>query len=125
MATMHTWDLWYPDAASQGLSFARAHIDPTATLLVHALPASIRVEVRDERGTPIATGDGLARTLDSPMARLTVNTGAVTREETWPTDADLGSIVILPGGEAGKLRAWWHAPDHSQWRWSVEFYNHR
>lgn len=91
---------------------------------MHALPERIRVEVR-AGGGPIATGDGLGRTLDSPIARLTVRDGAVAREDIWPTEADLGSVVILPGGEAGTLRAWWHAPDHSEWRWSVEFYNHR
>jgi hypothetical protein len=31
--------------------------------------------------------------------------------------------VILPGGEAGILKAWWHAPDKQQWRWNIEFYN--
>jgi hypothetical protein len=25
----------------------------------------------------------------------------------------------------GHLRSWWNAPDHDEWRWSVEFYNHR
>lgn len=122
---MHTWDLWYPEAASQGLSFARAKIDPAEHVFVHALPASVRVEVRDEQGALIAAGDGLARTQESPMAWLVLAGGSVTREDTWPAEGDLGSVVILPGGEAGVLRAWWNAPDHSEWRWSVEFYNHR
>ena len=43
----------------------------------------------------------------------------------WPTDADLGRVVILPGGEAGILVSWWHADDHSEWRWRVEFFNRR
>lgn len=29
-------------------------------------------------------------------------------------------LVILPGGEAGILTAWWHAPDHSEWRWQLK-----
>ena len=37
---------------------------------------------------------------------------------------DLGRLVILPGGEAGILKSWWHADDHSEWRWQLEFYNH-
>jgi hypothetical protein len=49
----------------------------------------------------------------------------VIREDRWPTDADLGAIVILPGGEAGVLTAWWNADDGSAWRWSVEFSNRR
>jgi hypothetical protein len=32
-------------------------------------------------------------------------------------------LVILPGGEAGILTSWWHAPDHSQWRWQLELSN--
>jgi hypothetical protein len=31
--------------------------------------------------------------------------------------------VILPGGEAGILTAWWHADDRRSWRWSVELSN--
>jgi hypothetical protein len=33
--------------------------------------------------------------------------------------------VVLPGGEAGVLTAWWNAEDGSAWRWSVEFSNRR
>jgi hypothetical protein len=49
----------------------------------------------------------------------------VQREDIWPRPTDLGSIVLLPGGEAGVLKAWWHADDHSEWRWQVEFYNRK
>jgi len=31
--------------------------------------------------------------------------------------------VILPGGEAGILKAWWNADDRKEWRWQIEFYN--
>jgi hypothetical protein len=59
------------------------------------------------------------------MTRLWIEGGTVRREDRWPTDADLGAPVILPGGEVGTLIAWWHAEDGSEWRWAVEFYNHR
>jgi len=36
-----------------------------------------------------------------------------------------GAAIILPGGEVGILRSWWNAADGSEWRWQVEFYNHR
>ncbi len=49
------WDLWYPHSASTGLSFARARLDATDQVLVHAAPDSLSVTVRDDRG------DGLAR----------------------------------------------------------------
>ena len=59
------------------------------------------------------------------MTRFTFDGDAVAREDRWPTDGDLGAVVILPGGEAGILTAWWNADDGSAWRWSVEFSNRR
>jgi hypothetical protein len=49
----------------------------------------------------------------------------ITREDFWPTQSDVGQLVILPGGEVGQLIRWWNAEDGSEWRWQVEFYNHR
>jgi hypothetical protein len=125
MAEHEIWDLWYPNAASRGLSFARGRLDPTDVLLVHAPPDTLRVEVLTDSGTRLAFGDQLRRTADRPMARLTRSGSNVTREDIWPEEADLGRPVILPGGEVGLLRSWWHASDGSAWRWTVEFYNHR
>jgi hypothetical protein len=34
-------------------------------------------------------------------------------------------MVILPGGEVGELLKSWNAKDGSEWRWQIEFYNHR
>ena len=33
---LETWDLWFPGAAATGLSFARARMDPSDMVLVHA-----------------------------------------------------------------------------------------
>jgi hypothetical protein len=33
--------------------------------------------------------------------------------------------VIVVGGEVGILQSWWNDPQHQEWRWSLEFYNHR
>jgi len=123
LTQIEIWDLWYPSAAAQGLPFARGRLDATAVLLVHAAPDTLRVEVRDESGRPIASGDQLARTAERPMTRLTRAGTHITRLDLWPDDTDLGRPVILPGGEVGILKAWWHAPDGSAWRWQVEFYN--
>jgi hypothetical protein len=60
-----------------------------------------------------------------PMTRLTRVGEKILREDVWLDDTAIGKPVILPGGEAGILKSWWHAPDHSEWRWTVEFYNHR
>jgi hypothetical protein len=73
----------------------------------------------------MAEGKGLRRTADRPMARLTVRERRITREDHWPADVDIGRPVILPGGEVGILLAWWNAADDTEWRWQVEFYNHR
>jgi hypothetical protein len=51
--------------------------------------------------------------------------GRIERENVWPTDADIGGLVILPGGEIGELLSWWNAEDGSAWRWRVEFSNER
>lgn len=122
---LQTWDLWYPQAAATGIAFARGRLDATDVLLVHAPPPVLTVEVRSEDGARLAYGKDLARTADRPMARLTVQGNRVTRADLWPTREDLGRAVLLPGGEVGRLLSWWNAEDESEWRWQVEFYNHR
>lgn len=119
------WDLWYPHAASAGLAFARGRMEPTNVLWVHAPPRSLSVCVLDANGTVLSQGKDLEQTADRPMARLTRKGAEVTREDLWPTNQDLGQFVILPGGEIGTLQSWWNAEDGSEWRWTVEFYNHR
>ena len=119
------WDLWYPEAAAQGLAFARGRLEAANVLLVHAPPPLLRVEVRDDEGQRLAFGDNLSRTADRPMARLTRTGSAISRIDLWPEKKDLGLPVILPGGEVGILRSWSNADDGSEWRWQVEFYNHR
>jgi hypothetical protein len=125
MPPRQIWDLWYPNAGSQGLPFARGRLDFTDTLLVHAAPETLRAEVRDEQGLLVASGDRLARTADRPILRLRIVEGRVAREDLWPGSEDIGRAIILPGGEVGILKSWWNAPNGSEWRWQVEFYNHR
>ncbi len=125
MDDMQVWDLWFPNAAAQGLSFARGRLNATDVLLVHAPPDSLRVEVKDDAGRLIAAGDQLKRTADTPMARLVRDNGDVSRADIWPVQEDIGRPVILPGGEVGILREWWNSADEQEWRWQVEFYNHR
>jgi hypothetical protein len=118
------WTVWYPKAAATGLLLARGLIDPANTLLVHAAPDLITVEVSDAAGQRLAYGQDLPQTLASPMCRLRRHGDRILREDLWPTAADLGARVLLPGGEVGVLQAWWHASDHTAWRWQVEFSNH-
>jgi hypothetical protein len=119
------WTLWIPDAGATGIWFARARLDPTDTVLAHALPPQLTVEVHDSQGNRVARGSHLAATTDSPIARLRREGDRVTREDIWPVPADYDTPVILSGGEVGRLKQWWHAPDHSAWRWTIELYNHR
>ncbi len=125
MAPQQVWDLWYPNAAAQGMPFARGRLDATDVLLVHAAPDKIDVAARSDYGCLLAEGKALPRTAERPMARLTVHGDRIEREDLWPEPEDIGQPVILPGGEVGILLAWWNAEDGSEWRWRVEFYNHR
>ena len=117
------WSLWYPQAAATGLPFARGRLAPTALLLVHAAPTTLTVEVYDPQGQRIAYAEDLSQPDRTPIILLRRDGGIISREPCWPTAAELGLPVILPGGEVGILKAWWSPPDHSEWRWQVEFYN--
>jgi hypothetical protein len=123
VASLQYWTLWYPKAAATGLLLGRGLIDPAEQLLVHAAPDTLTVEIADEQGQRLAFGQDLPATLDSPMCRLRRVDGRVLREDIWPDAHDLGAVVMLPGGEVGVLKKWWHAPDKRAWRWQVEFHN--
>ena len=123
---METWELWFPNAAATGLPFARGRVEPQDRVWTHAAPDALRVEVRDDAGRRLAFADQLRRAGDYfPMTLLTRNGDTIVREDRWPADDDLGTVVLLPGGEAGVLTSWWNASDGSEWRWHVEFYNRR
>jgi len=121
------WDLWIASVGATGMSFARSKVEAIAAgdrVLVHAAPQKLSVSVRSgDDGSVLAEGTDLERAESGPMSYL-VRDGTVIRlEEGWPSGDDIGRLVILPGGEAGILTAWWHAEDRRSWRWSVEFFN--
>ena len=123
--SLEYWEVWYPRAAATGLLVCRGLLDPTLVLLMHAAPDAITVAVRSEDGRLLAQGEGLERTLQSPVCRLTRTGDRVTREDIWPGADDIGTPILLPGGEVGILKSWWNAPDQMEWRWQIELYNHR
>ncbi|HEX9269782.1 MAG TPA: hypothetical protein VF998_08060 [Candidatus Limnocylindria bacterium] len=124
--TPQTWELYYPDAAATGVALARSRIDPTDVVWAHAVPPVLAVTVREGDDRVIARGEPLTRSGPYyPMTRLERRGDAIVREDRWPTERDLGTVVILPGGEAGILLAWWNADDGNEWRWSCEFHNRR
>ncbi len=108
-----------------GLEVARGRSGEHDVMLAHAMPERIDVTVTDPDGTVIAEGRDLRHDAVTPISRLTLDAGRIHRENIWPSRADLGLPVILPGGEIGLLTAWWNADDHSEWRWSIELHNHR
>ena len=122
---LHLWDLWIADAGATGISFARGRLDPTDVMIVHAPPQNLSVEVRSNDGNMIARAENLTSTADTPMARLRIHGNTIIREDIWPTEADYGTLVIVAGGEVGTLQKWWNAADQQEWRWQLEFYNHR
>src|SRR5919205_1380082 len=99
MADVHVWAIRTPDGGANGLEFARATIAPTDAVLVHAAPSTIDVHVYENGGALVAIGEGLRATDDAPITSLRVDGLRILREERWPTDEDLGSVVILCGGE--------------------------
>jgi hypothetical protein len=120
------WDLWYPKAGATGIPFARGRIAAGAEImLVHAAPPVLSVAVRSGDDQLLAQGEDLYMTAGTPMTKLTRRDVQIERVDIWPGPAELGQLVILPGGEVGTLKAWWHAEDHSEWRWQIELYNHR
>ncbi len=122
---LQVWDMWYPKAAATGLSFARGRIDRADVLWVHAAPEVLTVTVWEGEKV-VASGVDLVRAGEEfPTTRLWIDGDVVFREDRWPGPEDIGSLVILPGGEVGELIEWWNANDGSEWRWRVEFYNHR
>jgi hypothetical protein len=116
------WDLRSTDGGASGLAFARASLDPSRSILVHAAPSRLDVEVRSNGEHLIAFGHDLRPDHGeaTPIARLVLDGTRVLRSQIWPTERDLGSVVLLPGGEAGVLRSWETSPDRSAWTWSLE-----
>ncbi len=119
------WDVWYPKAGATGLAFARGRIAGTTTIFVHAAPPELTITVRNDEGQVLAEGQNLIKTADTPITLLTRHENRIERTDIWPTANDIGQLVLLAGGEVGRLMQWWHAADHSEWRWQIELYNHR
>jgi hypothetical protein len=114
------WALRSADGGSQGLEFARSKIDEVDSVLVHAAPSELDVEVFANGERLIAIGAHLRATEDTPMTRLTIDGMRVRREQMWPGAEDLGSVVLLPGGEAGVLQSWSTDDEHRRWVWTLE-----
>lgn len=113
----YIWELRNPDGGMLGMEVARSIMAAAETVLAHALPERVEVEVRDQDDNLVASGADLKANRVTPMARLCIRDGAVQRDQVWPEEADLERPVILPGGEVGILKAWWNASDGSEWRW--------
>lgn len=120
------WNIRSADGGMNGLEFAKATTaGDFSRVLVHAAPAQMQVEIRDDDDRLVARGD-VERDGDySPMTLLIVDGGSLSREEVWPDESFYGTPVLVAGGEVGILQLWVHSEDKSWWRWSVEFSNHK
>ncbi len=126
MSDDYVWEIRTPDGGSQGLEVARGRSAPADVMLAHALPERVDVEVRKAEGDVVARAFDLSDpSRSTPISRLTVRDGSVSRENIWPDDGDIGRPVLLPGGEIGILKSWWNADDESEWRWVIELHNRR
>ena len=123
MTKTYVWEMRNPDGGAFGLEFARGTSAPTDVMLTHAAPSRLSVEVRSWEGELLATGRNLTHDEVAPMSKLTLADGKVKRENVWPEQSDIGTPVILPGGEVGILKEWWNDEVGQEWRWSVEFSN--
>lgn len=122
-----TWELWFPNAGATGLPFTRTKVDAADAgdrVLVHAAPPVLDVTVRDAQGAVVASAEGLERSQPGPMSALVRRGDRIELEDLWPSDDEVGLLVLLAGGETGRLTSWWHAEDRSEWRWGLELYNH-
>ena len=121
-----TWDLRSRDGGMNGLEFARCTTaGGFSRVLVHAAPAQLGLTVVADDDTVVLRAHADRDGAYSPITLLEIEGDRVHRTEVWPGPELYGLPVLLPGGEVGVLTAWEHAPDHSWWRWSVEFSNHR
>src|SRR5438132_2683785 len=59
MGETYVWEMRNPDGGAFGLEFARGTSSPTDTILVHAAPSRLNVEVRTWEGEVVAKGRNL------------------------------------------------------------------
>jgi hypothetical protein len=122
----HHWDIWSADDGVLGTSFAHGWLEPTDTLIVYDAPDTLDVQLRDGDGNIVASGDDLARSMDSPMTRLRIRGKKIVRDEIWPQAAsDSGYQVLLQGGKVGTLKKCSSDDDHQEWHLDIEFSYHR
>ena len=122
------WTIRPSGGGASGLEFAQARIEARHRSLlvhasaVHASPGSIDVDVTSSGSRLIAMGCDLRGDGAAPMSRLRIEGLRITRTDVWPTDADLGTVVVLHGGEAGELLAWETDDQRLHWTWSLRFH---
>ena len=116
------WTIRTSDGGATGLEFAQARVEARQrSILVHASPSAIDVDVTSNGSQLIALGRDLRGDGSAPMSRLRIEGLRITRTDVWPADDDLGTIVVLHGGEAGELLTWETDDELLHWTWSLRF----
>lgn len=124
MAGSHVWQIRSPEGGAKGLEFALAEMEARyTTVLVHAAPSAMRVVVTAGDDVVARADDLRDDSRSTPISRLRMADGTLSRENVWPREDDIGLPVILPGGEVGILLSWWNADDESEWTWRIELHN--
>ena len=99
---LHTWELYYPEAAATGLPFARCRVDPTDVVWVHSAPCQLAVTVREGDDRVIARGEPLERRGDKfPMTRLTREGDSIQPRRSLPNPGGPGSAGTLTWRRSG------------------------
>jgi hypothetical protein len=109
---------WIIETSGDGKRWRRmgtAWTFPGELLLVHAASRLLRYRSAE---TDTWTGP-LERTGSECMALLDLDRGS--RRDLFPGAEHLGLPVFLPGGEAGRLLRFEHAPDGYSWTYALEF----
>ncbi len=98
--------------------FGKAWKSPGEPVLIHA---KIRY-LRFRRLLPVEErewSEPLEAPSETPMTLVEME--ARSRRDVWPAEEHRGLPVLLPGGEIGRLQAFEHAEDGSDWRYTLEF----
>lgn len=115
-----TWFVRAPGGAD-GVAFARGRSEVLDRILIHAAPPVIDVEVFDNGERLLASGTHLAARQDAgPIEVLALDGVRILRSSARPAD-EIGSAVLLAGGEIGRLTAWMFDEDGERWTWSLRF----
>ena len=100
VTTLQTWELYYPEAGATGTEIARARIDPTEVVWLHAAPPVLAVTVREGDDRVLAPRPSFGKT-----ELLALVSGKVSYRTPGGKVTKLSDAVIVPNGTEFYRRA--------------------